>query len=117
MGISTFIHKALPSKKREDLINKRNVKVIKEFLRKRRKLEIAKDDDLAHLKQHCKSKSINASIYRRLKQVLIYTYEQKLMDLIKASVEKSFSIDKSIVSYDNQASEDDQPLGSIVENN
>jgi len=117
MEIPTFIYDVLPSKKREELINKRNVRVIKEFLRKREKLEIVKDEYLAHLKQLRKSKSISASTHRRLKQAMMRTHEQKRINLIKASMKKSVKIGKSFVSYDDQASEDDQPLVSSVEKN
>jgi len=117
MEIPTFIYNAFPSKKREELISKRNVRVIKEYLSKREKLEILKKDELAHLKQLRKEKSINASIYRRLKKVMVYTHEQKRIDLIKASVEKSVKIGKSKVSYDEQASEDKQSIVPGTENN
>lgn len=117
MEMPTFIYNVLPSKKREELISKRNVRVIKEFLKKREQMMISRENDLARLKQLRKDKSISASIYRRLKKVLLFTHEQKRIDLIKASVEKSVSIGNSSVCCDNEASEDDQPLVSKVENN
>ena len=117
MEIPTFIYGVLPPKKREELIRKRNVKVIKEFIREREKLETIKEDELAHLKQLRKDKSINASMYRRLKQIMIYTHEQKRIELIKASTEKSIKVGKSSISYDYQTSEDTQPPVAITENN
>ena len=117
MEIPIFIYGVLPPKKREELIMKRNVRVIMEFLRQREKLEIMKENELAHLKQLRKDKSISASMYRRLKQIMIYTHEQKLVDLIKASTEKSVKVSKSSVSYDYQASENAQPLVASAENN
>jgi hypothetical protein len=77
LEIPIFIYGVFPSKKREEFISKRNVRVIKEFLGKREKLEIAKEEELAHLKQLRKKRSINRAIYSRLKRVMILTHEQK----------------------------------------
>ena len=117
MEIPTFMYNVLPSKKREELISKRNVRVIKEYLKKREQMMISRDNDLTRLKQLRKNKSIRASEYRRLKKVLFYTHEQKRIDLIVASVEKSVSIGDSSVCYDDETTEDDQSLVSKVENN
>ena len=95
MEIPTFIYGVLPYKKRKELISKRNVRVITEYLRKRDKLETAKADDLVHLKQLRKNRSIDASMYCRLKKVMIMTHEQKRIDLIKASIKKSIKLEKS----------------------
>jgi hypothetical protein len=104
MEIPTFIYNVLPSQKREELISKRNVGVIKEYLRKREQMKIARESDLARLKQLRKDKSISASEYRRLKKVLIYGHEQKRIELIRASVNKSLKIHGSSDSSDEQAS-------------
>lgn len=117
MEMPAFIYNVLPSKKRNELISKRNVRVIKQFLKKRKQLKITRENNMAHLEQLRKDESINVSTYSRLKQVIMDTHEQKRMDLIKASVEKSVRTSKSFVSYDDQASEDEQPLVSNVENN
>jgi hypothetical protein len=95
----------LPSQKREELITKRNVRIIKEYLKKREQMKIAKEKDLAHLNQIRKDKSIAASEYRRMKNVLIYGHEQKRIDLIRASVEKSLKNNDSSAKSGKQASE------------
>ena len=117
MEIPTFMYNVLPSKKREELINQRNVRVIKEFLKKREQLKIARENEITHLKQLRKDKSIRASTYRRMKRETMVSYEQKRMDLIKASVEKSVGTSKSFVRIDGPTSEEDPSLMSIVENN
>jgi len=101
MEIPTFVYHVLPSKKREELISKRNVGLIKEFFRKREKLQTAKEDDLAHLKQLRKNRSINTGMYHRLKQVMILTHEQKRIDLIQSITEKSVRNGKSGNSHNN----------------
>jgi hypothetical protein len=117
MEIPTFIYNIFPPKKREELINKRNVRVIKEFLRKREQIISSKENDIAHLERLRKDNSITKSTYRRLKQAVILTHDKKRIDLIKKSIDKSISIDKYSVSYDNQEFEDDTALVSIVESN
>jgi len=117
MEIPPIIYGVFPSKKREEIISKRNVRVIKEFLRKREKLEIAKKEELAHLKQLHKKRSINRAIYSRLKRVMILTHEQKRIDLIEATIKKSVKMDKSIVNFDSQPIENNQQLEPNSENN
>ena len=117
MEMPTFIYNVMPSKKREELINKRNVRVIKEFLKKREQMVTSRENDIAHIEKLHEDKSISTSTYRRLKQVLILTHEQKRIDLLKASVEKSVRISKPFVSDNNQESEDNHALVSSVENN
>ena len=111
MEIPTFIYNVMPSKKREELISKRNVRVIKEFLKKREQMITSRENDIAHIEQLRKDKSISTSTYNRLKQVMMLTHEQKRIDLIKTSVEKSLRISKPFASYEGQA------LASSVENN
>lgn len=117
MEMPTFIFSVLSSKNKEKLIIKKNFRVIKEYLEKREKLEIAKEDRLTHLKQLRKGRSINASLYRRLKQVMIYTHEKKRIELIEESVEKSAKISKSIVNSVNQPKEDEHLLKTNIEIN
>jgi hypothetical protein len=101
MEIPTFMIGVLPSKKREELISKRNVRVIKKFFREREKLQIAKKDDLARLKKLRKNRSINSSIYNRLKEVMILTYEQKRIELINSTTQKSLKVRKTVVNDNN----------------
>ena len=101
------MYSILPTDKREKLVNEKKVKVIKDFLRKRRKLEIAKEDELAHLNQLCKDRSIDKETYYRLKQLMFLTHEQKRLDLVKAVLEKNFRTVKTSASCDNQQTKDD----------
>ena len=117
MEIPTFIYGVFPSKKREEFISKRNVRVIKEFLGKREKLEIAKDEELANLKQLRKKRSINRAIYNRLKRVMILTHGQKRIDLIEATIKKSVKMDKSVASFNSQPTEENKQLEPNSENN
>jgi len=117
MEMPNFMYNVFPSEKREQLITKRNVRVIKEFLRKRKQITSSKENDIAHLDMLRKNKSITKSTYHRLKQVVMLTHDQKRIDLIKESVEKSVRIDRYSVSYDNRESEDDNAIASIVESN
>ena len=117
MEMPIFMYSILSSKKKEKLIIKKSVRVIKEYLEKREKLEIAKEDKLTHLKQLRKGRSISASIYRRLKQIMIYTHEQKRIELIKESMEKSAKIGKSSVCSDNQPKDDKYSLESNIKIN
>ncbi len=117
MEMPNFMYNVFPSEKREQLITKRNVRVIKEFLRKRKQIISSKENDIAHLDKLRKNKAITKSTYHRLKQVVMLTHDQKRIDLIKESVEKSVRIDKYSVSYDNRESEDDNAIASIVEIN
>lgn len=117
MELPNLMYCILPLKKREELYNKRNVKVINEFLKKRKKLQIAKEDDLAHLKQLRKNRSIDKSMYQRLKKVMISTYEKKRIDLLESTTEKSVRKGKSVNRHYNQSSEDYQPPESEAANN
>ena len=117
MEIPNFICNILSSEKREEQNNKKNVKVINEFLKKRKKLQTDKDAELAHLEQLLKNRSIDKATYDRLKNVMILTQEQKRIDLIRSIMEKSVGNGKSVSSQDNQPLEDDQPLESDAENN
>jgi hypothetical protein len=98
MKLPNLLYCFIPAKKRNQLVSKRNVRVIKDFLREREKLRIAKEQDLAHLKQLRKSRSISKDQYHRLKEILFLTHEQTRMDLIKAMTEKSIKIRKSVAS-------------------
>ena len=117
MEMPTFMYNLIPCKKREELIIKRNVRVIKEFLKKREQMKIAQKKDMAHLKQLRKDKSISASEYRRLEKTMVFGHEQKRIELIKTSMMKSIRIGNSSVSYIEKALDDDQQSVSIVKNN
>ena len=117
MEIPTFLFNVLPSNKKEENLSKRKIRVIKEFLKKRKNLEIAKKHDASHLKQLRKSKSIDASTYRRLKKLMSYNHERKRIDLITLSIEKSVKVGKSFTDHDNQPVENDQQAQLKIETN
>ena len=108
MELHNLIYSILPSEKREQLINKKNVKIINEFLRERKKLQTAKDGDMARLRQLRKDKSINTSMYHRLKHVMIITHEQKRIDLIDSIIKKTAKNGNSTKRPSVRLSEDDQ---------
>ena len=110
MKISTLMYSVLPSKQKKAIISKKNVRVIREYLKQRKLLNAKKEDELARLKQLRKIRSINASMYRRLKDVVIMTSEQKRIELAKASIEKSVKLEKTEYRINNQPIEDTQPL-------
>jgi len=108
MKLHNLIYSILPSEKREQLNAKKNVKIINEFLRERKKLQTAKDDDIARLRQLRKDRSINTSMYHRLKQVMIITHEQKRIELIESTTKKTAKSGNSASIPSVQLSEDDQ---------
>jgi hypothetical protein len=108
MELHNLIYSILPSDKREQLINKKNVKVINKFLKERKKLQTAKDDDIARLRQLRRDRSINTSMYHRLKHVMIITHEQKRIELIESITKKTAKNGTSVKIPNVQLSEDDQ---------
>ena len=106
--LQNLIYSILPPEKREQLINKKNVKIINEFLKERKKLQTAKDDDIARLRQLRRDRSINTSMYHRLKHVMIITHEQKRIELIESITKKTAKNGTSVKIPDVQLSEDDQ---------
>jgi len=108
MTLHNLIYSILPSEKREQFVNKKNIKIINEFLRERKKLQTAKIDDIARLRQLRKDRSINTSMYHRLKQVMIITHEQKRIELIESTTKKTAKSGNSASIPSVQLSEDDQ---------
>ncbi len=115
MELHNLIYGILPSKKREELINKKNMRVINEFLKERKKLQTAKDDDIAHLRQLRKNRSIDTSMYHRLKQVMVITHEQKRIELIESITKKTVKNENLVNAHDSQLSEYDQAQESVVQ--
>ena len=108
MTLHNLIYSILPSEKREQLINKKNVKIINEFLKERKKLQLAENDDIARLRQLRKDRSINASMYHRLKHVMTITHEQKRIELIESITKKTEKNGNSVNVPSVQLSEDEQ---------
>jgi hypothetical protein len=101
MGLSTLIFNLLPQGRKADLINRKNVKIINEFLKERKKQQTAKKDDLERLKELRNNRSIDGDTYHRLKNVMILTHEKKRIELIDAITSKSFKRDGSVKSPEN----------------
>ena len=93
----TFIYRVLPTDKKEKLVIKRKVQVIKKFLIKIEELQVAKEKELSHLKHYCQNNSVDEETYLRFKQLIDYKHEQKRLDLIKAAIEKNVEIEKSAI--------------------
>jgi hypothetical protein len=108
MTLKNLIYSILPSEKRQQLKNKKNVEIINEFLRERKKLQAARDDDLLRLRQLRKDRSINTSMYDRLKHVMIITHEQKRIELIESITKKTEKNGNSVKVPRLQLSEDAQ---------
>jgi len=108
------MYSVLPSKQKTAFISKRNVRVIKEYLKQRKLLNATKEDKLARLKQLRKTRSINASTYRHLKDVVIMKSEQKRIELAKASIEKSVKLEKTEYRVDSQPTEYKQSFNRIL---
>ena len=108
------MYSVLPSKQKKAIISKRNVRVIREYLKQRKLLNATKEDELSRLKQLRKIRSINASMYRRLKDVVIMKSEQKRIELAKASIEKSVKLEKTEYRVDSQPTEDEQSFNRIL---
>ena len=116
MGMPNFIYNRLSPKKKQEVDNKKNVKVIKEFLKKRQRLQTDKNDELSRLEQLRKNKSIDKTTYQRLKKVMILTHEHKRIDLIRSIMEKSVRTGKSFNSQIDQPLENNQPIEYHLKN-
>jgi len=73
---------ALRVKRHERNMSRKNVKLIKEFLRERRKQQTDITGKLAQLKEQRKSKSIDKATYDRLQKVLLGSHEMKRIETL-----------------------------------
>ncbi len=89
MGLSNMFYNFLPQDKRDHLNDRKNVKLIKEFLRERKKLQAARKADLVRLKDMRKNRYIDKDNYLRLKEVMILTHEEHRIELINSITRKS----------------------------
>lgn len=116
MRTPNFIYNKLSPKKKQELDNKKNVKVIKEFLKRRTRMQTDKNEELSRLEQLRKNKSIDKTTYQRLKKVMILTHEQKRIDLIRSIMEKSVRNGKSVSSQVDQPLENNQTIEPHLKN-
>ncbi len=89
MGLSNLFYNLLPQEKRDHLNDRKNVKLIKEFLRERKKLQAARKADIIRLKDMRKNRYIDKGNYLRLKEVMILTHEEHRIELINSITRKS----------------------------
>jgi hypothetical protein len=114
MGLNTFIYDLLPQGRKEGLINKRNMKIISEFLRERKKQQAARKGDLFRLRELRDKRSIDGDTYHRLKNVMILTHEKKRIELIDSFTCKSFKREGSVQSLENYLPRNMQDAGVIL---
>ncbi len=89
MGLSNLFYNLLPQDRRDHLNDRKNVKLINEFLRERKKLQAARKADLVRLKDMRKNRYIDKDTYLRLKEVMILTHEEHRIELINSITRKS----------------------------
>jgi hypothetical protein len=111
MGLSTLIFGLLPQNRKEDIMNRKNVKIINEFLRERKKQQVVRRDDLVRLKELRRNGSIDGDTYRRLKTVMVLTHEKKRIELIDAFTSKSCRREGSVQNLANYLPRNMQDAG------
>jgi translation initiation factor IF-3 len=111
MGLNTFNYDLLPQGRKEGLINKRNMKIINEFLRERKKQQVVRRDDLVRLKELRRNGSIDGDTYRRLKNVMILTHEKKRIKLIDPFTSRSYRREGSVQNLANYLPRNMQDAG------
>jgi len=106
MGLSNVFYNMLPLRRKEDFINRKNVKLINEFLRERKKLQTSRQDDLERLKEMRKNRYIDGDTYLRLKEVMVLTHEENRIQLINSITNKR----SNFLYYNTPATENSDPL-------
>lgn len=109
MGLSDLFYNLLPQEKRDHLDNRKNVKLINEFLRERKKLQVARKADLVRLKGMRKNRYIDKDNYLRLKEVMILTHEEHRIELINSITRKSAKREGTVA--DNSEPLDNEEIG------
>ncbi len=104
MGLSNVFYSLLPQNQKDNLVNRKNVKLINEFLRKRKKLQTARKNDFLRLKEMRKNRHIDRDTYLRLKEVMALTHEENRIQLLNSIIKKSSKPSK-ISQQDNGNSE------------
>ncbi len=109
MGLSDLFYNLLPQEKRDHFNDRKNVKLINEFLRERKKLQAARKADLVRLKGMRKNRYIDKDNYLRLKEVMILTHEEHRIELINSITRKSSKREGTVA--DNSALFNDEEPG------
>ena len=89
LDISLPFASAYRAKVRGEHINRKNMKLIKEFLNKQKEQQVDNAKDLAYLKQQRKSRSIDKITYGRLRKVLVLSHEMKQLEMLDSVTSKS----------------------------
>jgi len=77
------------AKRHEERMNRKNIKLIKEFLSKQKKQQADNIRELAYLKQQRKTRSLDKATYERLRKVLILSHEMKQLEMLYSVTSKS----------------------------
>lgn len=70
------------AKRHEERMNRKNIKLINEFLKKRKEQQTTEKNELTYLKQQRKSKSIDKITYDRLLKALSLSHEMKHLEML-----------------------------------
>lgn len=76
-------------KRQEENANRKNMKLIKEFLKERKKQQTAHASELSKLGQLRKNGSIDENIYERMLKLVLSTCEKERIQLLDALVRNS----------------------------
>jgi hypothetical protein len=108
MGLSDLFYNLLPQERRDQIDSRKNVKLINEFLRERKKLQVARKADLVRLKGMCENNYIDRDTYTRLKEIMILTHEENRIELINSITRKSAK--REVVVIGNSEQEKDEAI-------
>jgi len=73
---------AYRARMREERLNRKNVKLVREFLTQRKKQQAECSNELAYLKQQRKVRSMDKVTYDRLRRVLLLSHEMKRFEML-----------------------------------
>jgi hypothetical protein len=81
-SISLPFASAYRAQAREEHMNRRNIKLIRDFLNKQKAQQADNSKELAYLKQQRESRSIDKVTYDRLEEVLLLSREMKQLEML-----------------------------------
>lgn len=96
MAMVTFKHSiSLPlssgnrARMREERMTRKNVQLIREFLKNQRNQQTSKTKELAHLKKQRENKEIDKVTYDRLQKELMISHEMKQFQMLSSVTRRS----------------------------
>jgi hypothetical protein len=89
MGFDNPFTSAQRAKRQQEHINRKNVKLINEFLEQRKKLQNERTSNFARLKEQRKNKSIDSSTYHRMRELLVLSHETKRLEMLYSMARES----------------------------